>query len=142
MTTPATKQLTYSFRQSGCHDQMLCKWPSSCTNIIHTWKSKKKFVINANFLEAAKSKLAFPSTPQTMNLMQDPARLDERIAWEQNSASLPKLTNPVSLFTLVLHKIQLRGGWWAFALEVLTQLKLLSPQPLLSAKDGTLEYQK
>lgn len=62
-----------------------------------------------------------------MDLTQTPARPNKRITWEQNSASLPKLTNPVSLFTLVLHKIQLRGGWWALPLQVLTQFELLSP---------------
>ena len=77
-----------------------------------------------------------------MDLTQTPARSNRRITWEQNLPSLLKLTNSISLFTLVLHKIQLRGGWWALPLQVLTQLELFSPQSLLSAEDGTLEYQR
>lgn len=75
--------------------------------------------------------------PVLQSVSSDVLRQNNRITGGDYTQWGAHCTNPVSLFTLVLHKIQLRGGWWAFALEVLTQLKLLSPQPLLSAKDGT-----
>lgn len=83
-----------------------------------------------------------PSLRENNESDSNPARLNERILWERNSAPHPKLTDPISLFTLVLHKIQLRWGWWALPLQVLAQLELLSPQSLLSAEDGSLQYQK
>lgn len=48
------------------------------------------------------------------------------------------LTYAMSLLTLVLHKVQL-WGWWAGALQALTQFELLCPQALLSADDGNLQ---
>ena len=49
------------------------------------------------------------------------------------------LTNPISLSTLVLHRIQLWSGWWAFSFQVFTQLEFLAPQPVFSAEDRNLE---
>lgn len=48
------------------------------------------------------------------------------------------LTYAMPLLTLVLHEIQLRG-WWAGALQALTQFELLCPRALLSADDGNLQ---
>lgn len=132
-STTATNQSTFSLQRSEKHSQTLCKWFSHCTNITHIGKSRKQeFAIHFTFTEAAKS-ISIRSSGRTVGLTWDPDRSNEKIPWEQTSASLPELTNPISLFTLVLHKVQLWRGWWTFPLQLLTQLELLRPQPLLSA---------
>lgn len=83
--------------------------------------------------------LSIQSSGRTADLTWDSDRSNEKIPWKQNSASLPELTNPISLFTLVLHEVQLWRGWWTFPLQLLTQPELLRPQALLSAQDGELE---
>lgn len=60
-------------------------------------------------------------------------RLSQHKVWFSSA-----LTYAMPLLTLVLHEIQL-WGWWAGALQALTQLELLCPQALLGADDGNLQ---